>query len=99
VDKARVETERNVVQEPTFPYASDVDGALLAVEGPEGAYRILRVEAEVEGEMIPGPERDADEGPLGLHSDSCNGSEGPVAAGHADRARAVARERDRIVPF
>src|SRR5204862_1467168 len=61
VHESCVETERDVVQEEPVVHAADVDPAPAAVERVTGADRIVPVEAEVAGEVVPRPERDADE--------------------------------------
>ena len=61
VDEPRVEAERDVVQEEPVADPRHVDPSLFPVEGRERADRIAAVEAEVPGEVVAGPERDADE--------------------------------------
>ena len=61
VDEPRVEAERDVVQEEPVSDPAHVDPPLLPVEGRERADRVVAVEAEVPGEVVAGPERDADE--------------------------------------
>src|SRR5262249_3098396 len=61
-DEARVETERDVVQEEAVVRTPDVDRELGAVdERIERADRVVAVEADVAREVVPRPEWDADE--------------------------------------
>ena len=61
VHEQRVEAERDVVQEELLSDPAHVDPSLLPVEGRERADRVVAVEADVPGEVVAGPERDADE--------------------------------------
>jgi hypothetical protein len=85
VDEARVEAERDVVHEPALTDPADVYPALDSVECGQGADRVVGVETEVEPEVVPRPERDADERFPAFDSDSRDGSNGAVAARDADR--------------
>src|SRR6185436_2581137 len=61
VHEQGIETERDVVQEEAVSRPADIDQALFAVERRECADRVSAVEADVPGEVVAGPERDADE--------------------------------------
>src|SRR5688572_96301 len=102
VDEARVDPQRDVVQEDAAVYGSDVDSPLLAAEGREGGERIVGVEAEVAGEVVPRAEGHAGERQVSFQRDLRHGGERAVAPGGADGRRAVVcglpRERSRIVP-
>jgi hypothetical protein len=67
VDEPGVDPERDVVEEEAFAHAAHVDAPLDAVdEGGEGGDRVGPVEPDVPGEVVAGPERDADEAGSGL---------------------------------
>ena len=89
VHEPRVEAERDVVQEEPVADAADVDAPLdPVVEGGERRERIVAVEAEVAGEVVPRPERDADERHVLLDRDLGDRRERAVAAGHPEHVRA-----------
>src|SRR4026208_2227010 len=73
VDEARVDAERNVVNEPAVVCAADVHAAFLAREGGQGGEGIVGIEPEIAREVIPRPERDAHEGPVVLDGDARDG--------------------------
>jgi hypothetical protein len=89
VDRGRVGAERDVVEEDPAVDAADVDPPLGRVEGVERRHRVVRVEAEVTGEVVARPERDDDEGQVALERDGGHRRERAVAAGHADDVRAI----------
>ena len=66
MDELRVDAERDVVQEEPVADAADVHPPLRAAERAERAERVVPIEADVAGEVIPGAERDADEGQVAL---------------------------------
>ena len=101
VHEPRVQAERDVVQEEALADASDVDAPLDAVvERGERAERIVAVEAEVAGEVVPRPERDADERHVLLDRDLCDGSERAVAARHPEHVCVgLPRQLRQVVPF
>ena len=89
MDEARVEPQRNVVQEDPSVDRSDVDSALLAAaKSVEHGHRIVAVEAEISGKVVPGPERDADEGHVVLESLAGHGPQRPISSGHPERGNA-----------
>ena len=69
VHELRVETQRHVVEEQPLARAADVDPPLVAGECAERAERIVSVETKVAGEVIPGPEGNADERGVSLEPD------------------------------
>jgi hypothetical protein len=75
----------DVVQEEAVTGPADVDHALPALEGRQGAQGVVPVESEVAGEVVPRAERDADEGGAALDGDGGDRGEGAVAPGDADR--------------
>ena len=91
VDEPGVDPERDVVQEEPVAGAGDVDAALgSVVERGQRRDRVVAVEAQVAGEVIPRPERDADERDVLLQRDLRDGGERAVAAGHPEHVRARA---------
>jgi hypothetical protein len=80
VHQARVETERDVVEEEPVARARDVDPPLGTFEGFQRRERVVAVEPEVAGEVVPRPERDADECRAGLDRGCGDPGEGAVAA-------------------
>ena len=85
VDEERVEAKRDVVQERAIGGSTNIDPALRAREGVEGADWVVAVEAEVAREVVPSPERHADERHVALDRDLCHRRERSVAARDADR--------------
>ncbi len=100
VHEPRVDPERDVVEEEAVVCAPDVDAPLDAVvERSEGGDRVVAVEPEVAREVIPRPERDADERDVLLDRDLGDGGERPVAAGHPEHVGAGgSRELGQVVP-
>ena len=91
VHEPRVEAERDVVQEEPVADAADVDAPLdPAVERGERAERIVAVEAEVPGEVVARPERDADERHVLLDRDLGDRAERAVPARHPEHVRVCA---------
>ncbi len=85
VHEPRVDPERDVVEEEAVAGARHVDAPLDAVvECGQGADRVVAVEPEVAREVVPRPERDADERHVLLDRDLGDGGERAVAAGHAE---------------
>ena len=82
VHEARVEAERDVVQEEPVFDPADVDPPLVAVEGRERADRVVAIEADVPGEVVAGPERDADERNVLLDRDVGDRGERAVPTRH-----------------
>ena len=62
-----------------------VDSALGSPERVERGERVVTIEAEVPREVVPGPERDADEGQAALDRDRGHRCERAVASGHPER--------------
>jgi hypothetical protein len=81
VHESGVDAERDVVQEHAAVDAPDVDALLGAVERSQRIERIVGVEPDVAGEVVPRPERHADEGQVALDRDRCDRCERPVSAG------------------
>src|SRR4029453_17863487 len=96
VDEARVEAERDVVQEPALACEADVDAALLPVERGERCERVLDVEAEITRKVVPGAEGDADEGPVLVHGNAGDLCERPVSSRYAHRPRGLPRQSRRV---
>ena len=85
-----VEPERDVVDEDAAVDLGQVDAALATVDKClEGADDVVAVDAEVEGEVIPGPGRDAGVGQVELGRDHRDHRLRAVAAGHRYRIGAV----------
>ena len=83
--EARVDPERDVVEEETVARARHIDPPLDAVaEGGQGGDRVVAIEPEVAGEVVPRPVRDADERHVLLDCDLRDRGERAVAAGHAE---------------
>jgi hypothetical protein len=87
VDEAGVEAERDVVQEETLGYCSDIDSALDAVKRRQRADGVVAVETEVSREVVARAERDADQRDIALERHPRDGSQRAVAAGHPDNLR------------
>ena len=100
VHEAGVDPERDVVQEEPVACARDVDPPFdPVVESCERGDRVVPVEPEVAGEMVPRPERDADERHVLLDRDRCDGGERAVAAGHSEHVGTrVPRQLRQVVP-
>ncbi len=94
VHEAGVDAERDVVEEDAVADLADVDLSLdrIVVEGRQRAERIVAVEADVSGEVVPRSERNADEGRVGLERDR-----GDLPRGSRRRPRCPARRRRRRV--
>jgi hypothetical protein len=80
-----VEPDGGVVEEDALVRAADVDAALLAGERGQRRERVVAVEADVAGEVVASPERDADEGEIALDGDRRDRPERAVAARHPER--------------
>ena len=101
VHEPRVETERDVVQEEPLADPADVDPPLFAVvECRECADRVVAVEADVPGEVVAGPERDADERNVLLDRDVGDRRERAVPARHPQHVSVCApRDLGQVVPL
>ena len=84
VHERRVDPERDVVQEAAAADAAHVHAPFLAAEALERAERVVPIEPDVAGEVIPGAERNADEGQIALDRDRGDARHGAVTAGHAE---------------
>jgi hypothetical protein len=87
VDEARVEPQRDVVEKEALADRAHVDPPLAALEGVEGSDRVVPLDAEISGEVVPCPERNADERKVALESDRRDGSERAVSTGHSQGFR------------
>ena len=87
MDEARVEAQRDVVEEEALSDRAHVDPPLAAVESREGSDRVVPFHAEVSGEVIPRPEWNADEWKVALESDCRDGGERAVSTGHSEGFR------------
>jgi hypothetical protein len=87
VDEARVEPQRDVVEKEALADCAHVDPPLATLEGLEGSDRVVPVDAEVSGEVVPRPERNADERNVVLEVDSRNGGERAVSTGRSQGVR------------
>ncbi len=93
-----VDPEGDVVQEDARARAPDVDPQLaVGLERGERRDRIVPVEADVTGEMVPRAEGHADERHVALQGHLRDGAERAVASGDADRAARRAGDFLRIV--
>ena len=81
--EARIQPQRDVVQKEALADRADVDPPLSALEGCEGSERVLSVDAEVSGEVVPSPERNADERKVALEGDCDDGGERSVSTRHS----------------
>ena len=98
MDERGVGTKGDVVQEQPFARSTDVDPPLVAAERRERGDRVGAVEAEVAREVVPCPERDADERQIALDPDLGDSRQRPVAARDAEDVCArFTRERRWIV--
>ena len=94
-----VDPERDVVEEEAAVHLGHVDPALDAVgERVERADQIAAVDAEVEREVVAGAGGNADEGKPVRESGCGDDGERPVAAGDAERVRAVRHGVGRRAP-
>jgi len=57
------------------------------VEGREGSHGVAPVDTEVLGEVVPGPERNADDGKVALEGDRGDGGERAVSTGDSQGFR------------
>jgi hypothetical protein len=87
VDEARIEPQRDVVEKEAIADRTHVDPPLAAVEGREGCDRVVPVDAEVSGEVVPCPERNADEGKVAPDGDRRDGGERAVSTCHSQGFR------------
>jgi hypothetical protein len=100
VHEARVQAERDVVEEELLADATDVDALLSAVERVEGGERVVAVEPEIPREVVARPVRDADERELALDRDRGHGRKRAVAAGDSEHLGLVCSSKlDEIVAF
>jgi len=91
----RVQAERRVVHEHPAVDRGQVDRALDPVaEGLERADHVVAVQAQVQGEVVPGPGRDADVRDAAAAGHGRDQRLRAVAAGHADHVGAPV---DRVV--
>jgi hypothetical protein len=98
VDEPCVQPERDVVEEETPAGAADVDPLLPSSEGGKGGERVVAVEADVAGEVVPRPVRDADERQVALERHLGDRRERAVAARDAKGLRwRLPRELARVV--
>ena len=85
LDDLGVHAQRDVVDEDPVTDGGEVDATLDGIgEGVQRPDHVVAVEAEVEGEVVAGAGRDADERHVGLHGDRRHEGLGPVASRHAD---------------
>src|SRR6185369_16148396 len=84
VHERRVDPERDVVQEAATADPADVHTPLFSAERLERAERVVSIEPNVAGEVIPGAEGNADEGQIALDRDRGDARHGAVTAGHAE---------------
>ena len=85
LDDGGVGAERHVVHEEAPVHGGVVHAAFDGIgEGMEALARISAVEAEVEGEMVAGPCRHADEREIVLHRDGRHQCLRAVPAGHPE---------------
>ena len=87
VHERRVGADRDVVQEQALAGTPNVDATLPARECLERRHGIAPVEAEIPGEVIAGPEGNADERQVVLDRDLCDRRQRAVAAGDSDCLR------------
>ena len=85
--EARVQPDRDVVQEETVTCAAHVDGTLGSLERVERGDRVVGIEPEVAGEVVPRPDRDDEEGQPALDRNGCDRPQRAVAAARAERVR------------
>jgi hypothetical protein len=102
VDEARVDPERDVVQEDSVVDDAGVDTQLAPRERRQRREWVV-AQPEVVREVVPRPERDAGEGEIQVDRDLGDGGQRAVAPGDAERGRAAvggfAGERGRVVPL
>jgi hypothetical protein len=98
VHKARVDPERDVVQEETLVGTADIDAPFGPTECVQRASRVVSVDPEVAGEVVARSERDADEGQVSFERDAGNRRERSITARHPERVRiGRAREPGRVL--
>ena len=81
VDEAREEAQRDVVEKEALADRAHVDPPLAALKGCEGSDRVVPVDSQVPSEVVPRPERDADERQVALERDRRDGGERAVPTG------------------
>jgi hypothetical protein len=87
VHEARIQAQRDVVEKEALADRADVDPPLAALEGREGSNRVVPVDAEVSGEVVPRPERNADEREVALQGDRRDCRVRAVSTGHSQGFR------------
>jgi hypothetical protein len=87
VHEARVEPQRDVVEKEALADRPDVDPPLASLEGREGSDRVATVDVKVSGEVVPRPERNADEREVALEGDRRDGGERAISTGHSQGFR------------
>jgi hypothetical protein len=97
VDELRIGADRDVVEEEPLADAPDVDPSLHSFEGIERGGRVVTVEPEVTGKVVPGAERHADELQIPLDRRLRESRQRAVAAGDPDRARGAPSQLGAIV--
>jgi hypothetical protein len=97
VDELCVGADRDVVEEEAVADASYVDPPLHSLEGVERGNRVVAVEPEIAGEVVPRAERDADERQVAFDRRFPERRQRTVAAGDSDRARGTESELGAIV--
>ncbi len=75
VHEARVQAERDVVQERAPADLGHVDAPLRASEGRQRGERVIAVEADVAGEVVARAEGNRHEGDVELGRDRCDRAE------------------------
>ena len=91
-DSFAVDAQRDVVEEHPVVHFADVDQPLDPVgERLEGTGRVVAVDSEVEGEVVPGPGRHADKRKPAGGSHGRHLGQRAVAARHPQRTRAAGR--------
>jgi hypothetical protein len=83
VHEARIQPQGDVVEKEALADRADVDPPLAALEGRKGSDRVVPIDAEVSGEVVPSPERNADERKVALEGDRDDGGERSVSTRHS----------------
>ena len=88
LDDLGIDAKRGVVDEDAVVDAGEIDAPLNTVrERIQRTHDVITVEAEVEGEVVSSPRRNADEGDIAPRGNGRNERLRAIAAGHPDDPR------------
>jgi len=87
VNEARVDPERDVVQEETLVGTADIDAPFGPTERLQRAARVVSIDPEVTGEVVARSERDADKRQVSFERDGGDRRQRSVTPRHPERVR------------